>query len=26
MYVRGVGPKVAELLVPKGIVLAEDLL
>ena len=26
MYVRGVGPKVAELLVPKGIVVAEDLL
>jgi ATP-dependent DNA helicase RecG len=26
MYVRGVGPKVAELLVPKGIVTAEDLL
>jgi len=26
MYVRGVGPKVAELLVPKGILTAEDLL
>ena len=26
MYVRGVGPKVAELLAPKGIVTAEDLL
>src|SRR5580704_10760529 len=26
MYVRGVGPKVAELLVPKGIIVAEDLL
>jgi ATP-dependent DNA helicase RecG len=26
MYVRGVGPKVAEFLVPKGIVVAEDLL
>ena len=26
MYVRGVGPKVADLLVPKGIVVAEDLL
>jgi ATP-dependent DNA helicase RecG len=26
MYVRGVGPKVAELLAPKGILVAEDLL
>jgi ATP-dependent DNA helicase RecG len=26
MYVRGVGPKVAELLAPKGILIAEDLL